>query len=74
MHIAASFDYLETFVYLESQGFPLDIKSASQYSPIHYACLNGSLEICAYILIKDPNQARILPEVEIHTFYILIII
>lgn len=53
------------FVFLESKGLPLDIVSAALYSPLHYACLNGSLEVCTYILKKDPDEAKMLPEVDI---------
>lgn len=74
LHVAAFFDYLEVFVFLESLGLPLDIKSAALYSPLHYACLSGSLEICTYILKKDPKEAIMLPEVEILFIFLIIIL
>ena len=70
MHVAAYYDSLEVFVYLESIGFLLEEESADQYRPIHYGCLNGSLEVCTYILSKMPEQARILPEVDFHLIYL----
>lgn len=60
MHIAAFKDSLEVFVYLESHGFPLDIQSAAGYLPLHYACINSSVEVVAYILQRFPSQAKIL--------------
>lgn len=63
MHIAAFEDSLETFMFLE-QHIPIDIKSADSYLPIHYACLNGSVECLTYILDKDPVQATTIYKTE----------
>ena len=70
LHIAAFYDSFEVFVYLESLGFSLKTPSAAQYYPIHYACANGSLEVCSYILMKEPFEARMLPDVEYHLIYL----
>ena len=70
MHVAAYYDSLDAFVYLESIGFRLNEISAAQYRPIHYGCLNGSLEVCSYVLARMPEEARILPDVEFHLIYL----
>jgi ankyrin repeat protein len=66
MHIAAFYDSLDCFVYLESKSLQYNQESAGSYLPIHYACLNGAYEVVCYILNKDPEQAKILPAVENH--------
>ena len=57
LHIAAYADSLEVFIYLVQQGIPIDIVSADSYLPIHYACVEGSSEVCLYILSQRPDLA-----------------
>lgn len=64
MHIAAYFDSLESFKFLQSKGFQIDIPSKESYLPIHYACYKGSYKVLNYILSVDPTQASVRPEVE----------
>jgi hypothetical protein len=66
VHIAAYFDSLDCFLYLEDKGLSYNQESAASYLPIHYACSNGSYEVVCYIIKKDPNQASVLPAVEWH--------
>jgi ankyrin repeat protein len=70
LHIAAYFDSLDCFLYLEDKGLSYDQESAASYLPIHYACSNGSYEVVCYIIKKDPRQAGILPAVEWHLPYL----
>ena len=64
LHIAAYFDALDCFCYLEKeQGIKsLQVQSAEGYYPLHYACYNGSTEVALYILSKEPHQAQLHPE------------
>ena len=57
LHVAAFYDNLEMFLFLESNGIPLDVKSGGSYAPLHYACAGGAVECAAYILEKRPDQA-----------------
>ena len=57
LHVAAFYDNLEIFLFLESNGIPLDVKSGDSYAPLHYACAGGAVECVAYILEKRPDQA-----------------
>lgn len=66
MHIAAFYDSLESFKFLEQKGIPINILSGDSYYPIHYACLNGSFRVVEYILSVDPSQATVLPQVSCH--------
>jgi ankyrin repeat protein len=70
MHIAACFDALDCFIFLEGENLRYDQASANSYLPIHYGCANGSYEIVCYILSKDPCQATVLPSVENHLIYL----
>jgi ankyrin repeat protein len=68
LHIAATFDALDCFVYLHSyHGLKLNSRSAKQALPLHYAVYVGSLEIVTYILTREPAQAQDLPDtIEVH--------
>lgn len=63
LHIAAYYDSLECFRYIERTGkLKLRSQSAAGYYPLHYACYSGSNEVALYILSKDPSQAQAHPE------------
>lgn len=36
MHAAVLLDSLESFIFLQTKGIPIDISSQSSYLPIHY--------------------------------------
>jgi hypothetical protein len=62
LHICAIFDSLECFLLLRKRfqsGHCLRIPSGDSYTPLHYACLSGSLEIACYIVGEDPSQRRL---------------
>ena len=62
MHIAALYDALDCFIFLEQQDLKYDQQSAASCLPIHYACRTGAYEVACYIIHKDPAQARIVPQ------------
>lgn len=70
MHVAAFFNSLEIFIFLEQKGLPINKKSDDLYLPIHYACLKGCEKIVEYILSKDPTEATVLPPVKYHLIYL----
>jgi ankyrin repeat protein len=70
MHIAAFFDSLDCFLYLEGKNLLYNQESSGSYLPIHYACLSGSYEVVCYIITKDPKQATVLPAVKYHLIYL----
>jgi ankyrin repeat protein len=70
MHIAAFFDALDCFIYLERKGLSYNQESAASYLPIHYACVNSSYEVVCYILACHRDQASILPSVEFHQIFL----
>lgn len=56
MHIAALYDSFEVFMFLINRGFSIDIKSANDYQPIHYAAIGNSREVLTYICSqKSPS-------------------
>lgn len=57
IHIAAYADNLEAFLFFQSKGLSISLKTIHDYLPIHYACASGSVEIVSYILSNDPSQA-----------------
>lgn len=60
MHIAAFFDSLEIFVFLEMHAhLSPSILNASSIHPIQYAIYGNSLEVASYILNKYPDEALI---------------
>lgn len=71
LHAAAYYNSLECFVFLnEEKHICLNAVSVRSYYPLHYACYNGSREVVAYILSKEPNQAAELPkDVQHHFLY-----
>lgn len=56
MHVAAFADSLESFIILEKSGFKINVLSADNYQPFHYACVGGSLEVASYILTKESEN------------------
>lgn len=70
MHLAALYDALDCFLYLETLDLKYNQESAASYHPIHYACWNGSYEVVSYILEKDPSEAKVLPSVDNHLIYL----
>lgn len=59
LHIAAFFDSTECLLVLLNNKVPINIFSAADLQPLHYAVLSGSLE-CASILLAegaDPNYS-----------------
>lgn len=50
IHIAAYYDKLEIFIFLRSRGIDIDQKSSKSFTPLHYACFNGSFEVASYII------------------------
>ena len=56
MHVAAFADSLESFIILEKYGFKINVLSADNYQPFHYACVGGSLEVASYILTKESEN------------------
>jgi ankyrin repeat protein len=62
LHICAIFDSLECFLLIlhhMSGDDRLRVNSADSYTPLHYACLCGSLEIACFIIDQDPLQRRL---------------
>jgi ankyrin repeat protein len=49
MHVAAFYDSLECFLYLFSRGLSLEIPSAAEFRPIHYAAAGGGSEIASFL-------------------------
>jgi ankyrin repeat protein len=70
MHIAAFFDSLDCFIYLERKGLSLSQESAASYLPLHYACYNNSYEVVCYIIRREPRQASLISSVEWHLLYL----
>lgn len=67
LHIAAVFNTLDCFVWLQTEkNLSISAQSSTNYHPIHYACYAGSTEIVSYILQRDSSQAVVLPEVPHH--------
>lgn len=64
MHIAAFYDSLDSFIFLQSKGLQIDMPSKDSYLPIHYACYKGSYKVVEYILSVDPTQASARPKVD----------
>lgn len=63
LHIAAYYDSLECFRYLEVQcKLGLRRPSANGFLPLHYACWSGAHEVALYILTKEPSQSTSHPE------------
>ncbi|KAH0792541.1 ankyrin repeat-containing protein [Histomonas meleagridis] len=59
IHIAALANCLEIFLYCENAiGLSITTQSAESFTPIYYAAINNSLEVFAYIVSKDPSQAK----------------
>jgi ankyrin repeat protein len=59
LHLCAVFDALECFICLsqrKSVSNLLRIRSGASYTPLHYACQYGSLEVAHYILACDREQ------------------
>lgn len=50
MHIAAFYDSLECLMYLQKEGLKIDTLNAEGYTPLMYACVNGSFECVVYLL------------------------
>jgi ankyrin repeat protein len=59
VHIAATYDALECFIYLLAIGFDIGAKSAKEYLPIHYAVYAGAIEVVSYTLTHAPGQANV---------------
>jgi len=55
IHIASFADSLESYIFL-LKYFNHRTQTGSQYYPLHFACLNGSIEVMNYILHIDPQQ------------------
>lgn len=70
MHVAAFFDSLETFVFLEKDcKLPISILSAASIHPIQYAVYGNSMEVAAYILENYPEEATIETSLSYALFY-----
>lgn len=58
LHVAAFYDNIEMFLFLELLGIDLAVLSGASYFPLHYACAGGAIECFAYILSKRPEQVQ----------------
>ena len=72
MHVAAIYDSVDCFAYLHTQiHMALDIPAGHYYTPLHYACYNGSFEVASYILSRQPALAQELPKnIQHHLIYL----
>jgi len=51
--IAVDYNHIDALqVFLEQEGLEVDIKDDNDYSPLHYACFNGHLEIAKLLILK----------------------
>lgn len=72
MHVAAIYDAVDCFAYLHTVvNLALNIEAANNYTPLHYACYNGSFEVVSYILSRQPTLAQDLPKDIAHHFIYL---
>ena len=53
MHVAAFYDSLETFLFLFNRGFSLEVKTANEFQPIHYAAIGGATEVAAFLCFHN---------------------
>lgn len=59
LHIAAIYDSLEVFVYLQNKlEIDILVQSSDQYNPLHYACFYNSFEVASYIMSCKPDEAK----------------
>ena len=71
LHVAAFFDSLECFVFMEdylltknmSQMEILSVKTAEGYFPLHYALVNASYEVAEYIIQNAPDQTGLATDI-----------
>jgi ankyrin repeat protein len=49
MQVAAFYDSLECFLYLFGRGLSLEILSAAEFHPIHYAAAGGGSEVASFL-------------------------
>ncbi|EAY22519.1 ankyrin repeat protein, putative [Trichomonas vaginalis G3] len=58
IHAAAYYDAINIFIYLDREmNMSIQNKTDQNYTPLHYACANNSIEVATYILIKNPQLA-----------------
>lgn len=53
MHVAAFYDSFEIFLYLLNKGFSVEVKTANEFQPIHYAAIGGATEIASFLCIHN---------------------
>lgn len=70
LHVAAYYDSLECFIFLQGLGLDAEGPNAYSYLPIHYACSNGSIEVATLILFLHPKQASAIYTVEVIFIFI----
>ena len=65
LHIAAYANATECFLFLLNEmKIPIDAKSAAEYTPFHYACLGGAVEVVSLLVklypiyTKNPNALQ----------------
>ena len=70
MHVAAFFDSLEVFVFLENEyDLSISVLSGASIHPIQYAVYGYSLEVAMYILENHPEEAKIETSFSYALFY-----
>ncbi|EAX99344.1 hypothetical protein TVAG_182010 [Trichomonas vaginalis G3] len=75
IHIAAFYDCLESFIFLEKKGLSFTTVSTNSFNTLYYICYGGSIEVFEYVFIKigrDPSLQSLLKDIfEEDIFYII---